>query len=163
MQSALDAGSERMYPVTATRQQEAMTGLNNLALMLSEALDQMQQQMNSMGSSGGSQCNKPGNSKPEQMQEMIKRQLGLQKKMEEMQKKMQEKNYGGSMRLGSFPAILKKGTIAYKAYGTETISERHRHRYEVNPEYIKVLEDAGLVFSGVSPDGNLMEIAELPK
>ena len=94
MQSALDAGSERMYPVTATRQQEAMTGLNNLALMLSEALDQMQQQMNSMGSSGGSQCNKPGNSKPEQMQEMIKRQLGLQKKMEEMQKKMQEKKEG---------------------------------------------------------------------
>jgi len=94
MQSALDAGSDRMYPVTASRQQEAMTGLNNLALMLSEALDQMQQQMNSMGSSGGSQCNKPGNSKPEQMQEMIKRQLGLQKKMEEMQKKMQEKKEG---------------------------------------------------------------------
>lgn len=94
MQSAIEAGADRMYPTTASRQQEAMTGLNNLALMLSEALDQMQQQMNSMGSSGGSQCNKPGNSKPEQMQEMIKRQLGLQKKMEEMQKKMQEKKEG---------------------------------------------------------------------
>lgn len=83
--------------------------------------------------------------------------------MLEQKKKLLEKNYGGSMRLGAYPAILKKGTIAYESYGTTEISERHRHRYEVNPEYIKVLEEAGLVFSGTSPSGNLMEIAELPK
>ena len=67
------------------------------------------------------------------------------------------------MRLGSYPAILKKGTIAEMAYGTTKISERHRHRYEVNPEYIASIENAGLVFSGRSPDGRLMEIAELPR
>lgn len=83
--------------------------------------------------------------------------------MLEQKKKLMEKNYGGSMRLGAYPAILKKGTIAYEAYGTTEISERHRHRYEVNPEYIKTLEEAGLVFSGTSPNGHLMEIAELPK
>jgi CTP synthase len=83
--------------------------------------------------------------------------------MFEQKKKLLAKNYGGSMRLGAYPAILKKGTIAYEAYGTVEISERHRHRYEVNPEYIKTLEETGLVFSGTSPSGNLMEIAELPK
>jgi len=81
----------------------------------------------------------------------------------EQKKKLLEKNYGGSMRLGAYPAILKKGTLAYEAYNQTEISERHRHRYEVNPEYIKTLEEAGLVFSGTSPDGHLMEIAELPK
>jgi CTP synthase len=83
--------------------------------------------------------------------------------MLEQKKKLLEKNYGGSMRLGAYPAILKKGTIAYESYSTTEISERHRHRYEVNPEYIKALEEAGLVFSGTSPNGHLMEIAELPK
>lgn len=83
--------------------------------------------------------------------------------MLEQKKKLLEKNYGGSMRLGAYPAILKKGTLAYEAYNQTEISERHRHRYEVNPEYIKTLEEAGLVFSGTSPDGHLMEIAELPK
>ena len=67
------------------------------------------------------------------------------------------------MRLGAWPAALKNGTIAEKAYGEKKISERHRHRYEVNPEFIKQIEDKGLVFSGTSPDGLLMEIAELPK
>ena len=62
-----------------------------------------------------------------------------------------------------YPAYLKQGTIARAAYGKEIVEERHRHRYEVNPEYIKKLEGAGLVFSGVSPDKVLMEIAELPK
>jgi CTP synthase len=71
--------------------------------------------------------------------------------------------YGGTMRLGAYPANLKKGTIARSLYGADTIEERHRHRYEVNPEYIDRLTDAGLVFSGTSPDGVLMEIAELPK
>lgn len=76
---------------------------------------------------------------------------------------IKDKNYGGTMRLGSYPAHLEKGTHAYNAYKESKISERHRHRYEVNPEYIEALEDAGLVFSGKSPDGVLMEIAELPK
>jgi CTP synthase len=83
--------------------------------------------------------------------------------MPDQKKKMKEENYGGTMRLGAYPAILKKNTIASRAYGTEEISERHRHRYEVNPEYIGEIEQAGLVFSGTSPDGTLMEIAELPE
>lgn len=83
--------------------------------------------------------------------------------MPEQKELMKNKNYGGTMRLGTYPAILKKGTIARKAYGVMEIEERHRHRYEVNPEYIAKLQDAGLVFSGTSPDHRLMEIAELPK
>ena len=77
------------------------------------------------------------------------------------------------MRLGAYPANLKKGSVAETAYlsagalakegGVSKISERHRHRYEVNPKYIAELEKAGLVFSGKSPDGVLMEIVELPK
>lgn len=76
---------------------------------------------------------------------------------------IQEGKYGGTMRLGTYPCALKEGTIAREAYGSESVDERHRHRYEVNPEYVKQLEDNGLVFSGTSPDGTLMEIAELPK
>ena len=83
--------------------------------------------------------------------------------MPEQKKNLEDKNYGATMRLGAYPAILKKGTIAYEAYGTEKISERHRHRWEVNPKYIERIEKAGLVFSGESPDRKLMEIAELPK
>ncbi|MDB5237163.1 MAG: pyrG [Parcubacteria group bacterium] len=71
--------------------------------------------------------------------------------------------YGGTMRLGTYPAKLGEGTIARAAYGTETVEERHRHRYEINPEYIPQLTEKGLIFSGTSPDGVLMEIAELPK
>ena len=67
------------------------------------------------------------------------------------------------MRLGAYDCCLKKGTKAHKVYGTDVISERHRHRYEVNNEYLKQIEDAGLVFSGMSPDGMLAEIVELPK
>lgn len=67
------------------------------------------------------------------------------------------------MRLGAYPCYLKKGTIARAAYKNELVEERHRHRYEINPAYVKRLEDAGLVFSGTSPDGILMEIAELPR
>ncbi|MBX4181498.1 CTP synthase [Candidatus Parcubacteria bacterium] len=83
--------------------------------------------------------------------------------MGEQKDKLSKSNYGGSMRLGAYPAILKKGTHAHKAYNSQIISERHRHRYEVNPEYIERLEQAGLIFSGMSPDGKLCEIAELPK
>jgi CTP synthase len=83
--------------------------------------------------------------------------------MPDQARKLAEKDYGGSMRLGAYPAILKEGTIAHSAYGTAEISERHRHRYEVNPDYVEKIASAGLVFSGTSPDGRLMEIAELPR
>ena len=83
--------------------------------------------------------------------------------MPDQKQKLEKKNYGGSMRLGVYPAYLKKGTIARAAYGKEIVEERHRHRYEVNPEYVERLEKAGLIFSGVSPDRVLMEIAELPQ
>jgi CTP synthase len=72
-------------------------------------------------------------------------------------------NYGASMRLGAYPAVLKKGTIAERAYGATQISERHRHRYEVNPAFVEQLEKGGLVFSGQSPSRRLMEVAELPR
>ena len=83
--------------------------------------------------------------------------------MLDQKEKLEQGDYGGTMRLGAYPAKLKKGTHAIKAYGSEKISERHRHRYEVNPEFIPLLEEAGMIFSGTSPDGRLMEIAELPK
>ena len=76
---------------------------------------------------------------------------------------IRESRYGATMRLGSYPAILKKGSLIQKLYGENKISERHRHRYEVNPKYIEQLEKNGLVFSGRSPDGILMEFMELPK
>ena len=82
--------------------------------------------------------------------------------MEDQKAKIKEGNMGGSMRLGAYPAHLKSGTLAREAYGQAEISERHRHRFEVNPDYIDQIEKAGLVFSGTSPDGHLMEIAELP-
>lgn len=76
---------------------------------------------------------------------------------------MAQGNYGGTMRLGAYPAELGKGTIARTLYGKPVVEERHRHRYEVNPEYIDQLTEGGLIFSGKSPDHTLMEIAELPK
>ncbi len=72
-------------------------------------------------------------------------------------------NYGGTMRLGAYLARIAPNSHARAAYGKTEISERHRHRYEVNPEYVAQLEGAGLTFTGRSPDGILMEIAELPK
>ncbi len=83
--------------------------------------------------------------------------------MPDQKEKLATNNMGGTMRLGEQIAHLKKGTIAIKAYGKEIISERHRHRYEVNSEYIRLIEDAGMIFSGTSPDKKLMEIIELPK
>lgn len=77
--------------------------------------------------------------------------------------KIKNKNYGATMRLGAYPCILKSGSVAGRAYGKKNISERHRHRYEINNAYVEPLQKAGLVFSGVSPDGRLMEIAELPR
>ena len=106
----------------------------------------------------------------------------------EQKKLMAEKSYGGTMRLGAYPAVLKPNTIAQTAYSagrhseprgagrrisrrhseserriSPVISERHRHRYEVNPDYIGKLEKQGLIFSGTSKDRRLMEIAELPR
>jgi len=80
----------------------------------------------------------------------------------EQVKIIQESRYGATMRLGAWPAILKKGSLVHKLYGANKIYERHRHRYEVNPSYVKELEDGGLVFSGRSPDGVLMEFMEIP-
>lgn len=79
---------------------------------------------------------------------------------------LEQKNvhgYGGTMRLGAYDCVLKKGSKAEKAYGAERISERHRHRYEVNNEYIDRIAEKGLVFSGMSPDGMLAEVVELPQ
>ena len=70
---------------------------------------------------------------------------------------------GGTMRLGLYPAALKDGSIAREAYGSALIEERHRHRYEVNNGYRDQLQEAGLVFSGTSPDNNLVEFVELPR
>ena len=74
---------------------------------------------------------------------------------------LQESRYGATMRLGSYPAILKEGTRVHELYGKDRVEERHRHRYEVNPDFVKTLEEGGLVFSGHSPDGVLMEFLEL--
>ncbi len=70
---------------------------------------------------------------------------------------------GGTMRLGMYPAHLKAGSIVREVYGDEVVSERHRHRYEVNNAYRPRLEEAGLVFSGTSPDDTLVEYVELPR
>ena len=70
---------------------------------------------------------------------------------------------GGTMRLGSYPCHLLDGTLAHKAYGKELVHERHRHRFEVNNAYREGLEDMGLIFSGLSPDGHLAEIGEIPE
>ncbi len=103
--------------------------------------------------------------------------------MPEQEKVMSEGKYGATMRLGAYPAILKPGTLAFRSYKREgwminnkkkikeygiketegLISERHRHRYEVNPEYIDTFKKHGLIFSGVSPSRNLMEVSELPR
>lgn len=93
--------------------------------------------------------------------------------MPEQEKYLKEHNYGGTIRLGAWPCIVKKGTLleqAYEKYGEKPnliskgeIFERHRHRYEFNNEYRQKIEDAGLVISGTSPDGKLVEAIELPK
>jgi CTP synthase len=74
-----------------------------------------------------------------------------------------ERDMGGTMRLGAYPAALERGSVVSEAYGQTTVSERHRHRYEVNNAYRDRLAEAGLVFSGTSPDGRLVEFVELPR
>ena len=70
---------------------------------------------------------------------------------------------GGTMRLGAYTCQIEPGSLASRIYGSTEISERHRHRYEVNINYRSTLEEAGLVFSGMSPDGRLPEMVELPE
>jgi CTP synthase len=79
-----------------------------------------------------------------------------------LQKRSAEGDLGGTMRLGAFPAKLSGNSRVRGIYGTDMISERHRHRYEVNTAYHERLEQGGLVFSGMSPDGVLPEIVERP-
>jgi CTP synthase len=79
-----------------------------------------------------------------------------------MQKRDVDSDKGGTMRLGAYPCILAKDTTAYRAYGKKEISERHRHRYEFNNEFKEKLQQTGLVLSGMSPDGQLVEIVEVP-
>ncbi len=70
---------------------------------------------------------------------------------------------GGTMRLGQYPCNLEANTLAHKLYGSTRISERHRHRYEVNNNYRELLKEKGLTISGVSPDYRLVEMIELPQ
>ena len=81
---------------------------------------------------------------------------------DEIERRNMDSDLGGSMRLGAYPCELQKNSLVRSIYETGHISERHRHRFEVNIEYRRRLEDAGLVFSGMSPDGILPEIIELP-
>lgn len=81
--------------------------------------------------------------------------------MPDQKEKIANGDMGGSMRLGQYPAVLKKGSIAQQSYKTNKVLERHRHRYEVNPDYVMELENKGISFTGKSPDGRLMEIMEL--
>ena len=81
---------------------------------------------------------------------------------EETQKRQTGDNLGGTMRLGAYPCVLEKGSRVQKIYDLKEISERHRHRYEVNTVYREDLEKAGMKFSGMSPDGILPEIVEIP-
>lgn len=83
--------------------------------------------------------------------------------MEEQKDLIENNRMGGTMRLGDYPCVLKEKTLARSLYGKSSIVERHRHRYEVNNNYLEALEKSGLVFSGFSPNKKLMEIAELPK
>jgi CTP synthase len=81
--------------------------------------------------------------------------------MEEQKSILANSDMGHTMRLGSYPAVLKKGTLVEKLYGSQNISERHRHRYEVNVNYMDRLNNAGLRIAGTSPDGHLTEFVEL--
>ena len=81
---------------------------------------------------------------------------------EGLQKRAEGGDLGGTMRLGAYEAVLGGNSVVRSVYGAERISERHRHRYEVNVHYKEALEQGGLVFSGMSPDGELPEIVERP-
>ena len=70
---------------------------------------------------------------------------------------------GGTLRLGSYPCVLTEGSKAYELYGEKEIHERHRHRYEVNNEYRDILQENGMMLSGCSPDGRIVEMVEIPE
>ena len=78
-----------------------------------------------------------------------------------MEEQKTVKGKGGTMRLGAYPCVLAGGSKAQAAYGVAEIRERHRHRYEFNSRFRKPLEEKGMVFSGASPDGRLVEVVEL--
>ena len=81
--------------------------------------------------------------------------------MEEQKKHMATSNYGATMRLGSQPCVLKEGTISANSYGTNVVFERHRHRYEFNNKYRDLMGEKGFIFSGINPQKDLVEIAEV--
>jgi len=81
--------------------------------------------------------------------------------MPEQKVLLKEKRYGGTMRLGAYDCKIKEGTISAKAYGEELISERHRHRYELNNDYREQLEEKGLIMAGTNPEKDLVEIVEI--
>ena len=81
--------------------------------------------------------------------------------MQDQKVLISEKKYGGTMRLGSYRCNLKRGTRSFKAYGREDISERHRHRYELNNQFRRILEQKGMVMAGINPKRDLVEIIEL--
>ena len=81
----------------------------------------------------------------------------------QLEKRMEQGDMGGTMRLGAYDSTLGNDTLIAEMYGNTHISERHRHRYEVNIDYRGQLEDSGLVFSGMSPDGLLPETVEYPR
>lgn len=79
-----------------------------------------------------------------------------------MEEQRQIMDYGGTMRLGAYPCKLKRGTKVFEAYQAEEISERHRHRYEFNGNYLHEFEEAGMIASGINPESNLVEVVEIP-
>jgi len=81
--------------------------------------------------------------------------------MPEQKVKISERKYGGTMRLGEYPCKIKAGTLSFRAYKHNQISERHRHRYELNNEFRRILEEKGMIMAGVNPERNLVEIIEL--
>ncbi|MEE9533877.1 MAG: gamma-glutamyl-gamma-aminobutyrate hydrolase family protein, partial [Acidimicrobiia bacterium] len=82
--------------------------------------------------------------------------------MNEQHEILEAEAMGGTMRLGSYPCRLRSGSRAARIYGTDEVNERHRHRYEVNNKYRETLEEYGMRCSGLSPDGALVELMELP-
>lgn len=80
-----------------------------------------------------------------------------------MENQKGKESTGGTMRLGDYPAQLKPGSRVSKIYGSKEVVERHRHRYEVNQKFIPEIEKGGIVVSGTSPDGKLVEFVEAPK
>jgi len=82
--------------------------------------------------------------------------------MEEQKKLLRKKSYGGTMRLGAYRCRLTPGTRSRRAYNSTLISERHRHRYELNNEFRDILEKKGMIMAGINPERDLVEIIELP-